>query len=135
LRFFLDNNLSPHLARALNYLCIPDGIDVVHIREKFADHTPDIDWINGLAREGGWAIVTQDRLTKNPLEREALRTSGMVAFILAKQWSNHKHWDKSVQLVRWWPRIMQQADLVTSGAFHVPWGISGKGRLEPIRLK
>lgn len=135
MRFIFDNNLSIYLARAIAALCEPEGVVVSHIREKFPEGTPDVEWIYGLAVEKDWAVVTQDRLTRNPLEKEALRRSGLTAFILVRGWAHHKEWEKAAQLVRWWPRIMEQADLVRGGAaFQVPWRWTGKGRFQQIRL-
>ncbi len=135
MRFIFDNNLSIYLARAIAALCEPESVVVRHIRERFPEDTPDIDWIDALAAEKDWAVVTQDRLTRNPLEKEALRRSGLTAFILVRGWAHHKEWEKAAQLVRWWPRIMEQADLVRGGAaFQVPWRWTGKGRFQQIRL-
>ena len=98
-------------------------------------NTPDVIWIGALATEGDWCIITQDRLTKKSLEKEALRQSGLIAFILAKGWSGLKEWDKAWHLVRWWPRILTQAALVKGGAaFQVPVRFSGKGKFTQIRL-
>ena len=135
MRFFFDNNLSPPLAQAIGALCKPWGIEVVHLREKFAENTHDVEWIDALAQEGGWCIVTGDRLKKNPLEREALRRSGLTAFILTKGWTNLKDWDGAWHLVRWWPQIMKQADLVEGGAaFDVPVKFSGKGKFKQVKM-
>jgi hypothetical protein len=43
LRVFLDNNLSPYLARALNALLEPEGDQVVHLTDRFAADIPDRD--------------------------------------------------------------------------------------------
>ena len=135
MRFLFDNNLSPHLAKAIHVLSEPHGAEVQHIRDKFASNTPDHKWINALAAEGSWCIISQDRLTKNSLEKEALRRSGLTAFILAKGWIDHTEWEKAWHLMRWWPRIMEQADLVTGGAaFEVPFRFSGKGQFKQIKL-
>lgn len=135
MKFLIDNNLSPYLARALAALSSPHDIEVIHLRDKFLKNTPDIEWINALSTEQGWSVVTQDRLIKNPLEKEALRRSGLTAFVLAKGWSAQLEWDKAAQLVRWWPRIIEQASLVRGGAaFQVPWKISGKGQFKQIQL-
>jgi hypothetical protein len=134
-RFFLDNNLSPYLARALNALSEPGGDEVRHIADsRFARNTPDVVWIDALAKEGDWCIVTQDRLTKNPHEKEALRRSGLTTFVLSKGWSSFKEWHKAWLLVRWWPVIIQQAGLVSGGVFEVPVKFSGKGRLKAVKL-
>lgn len=134
MKFLIDNNLSPYLAKAIAALCEPDSVQVQHLRDKFPENTPDVDWIAALATEGDWAIVSQDRLTRKSPEREALRRSGLTAFILAKGWSNLQEWDKAWHLIRWWQRIMQGAGLVSGGAFEVPVVFSGKGMLKQIAL-
>ena len=88
MKFFLDNNLSPKVAKALDAL-FGDEHSVVHLREKFAANTLDVEWISQLAKEGNWAIVSRDRFTKNNnLEKEALRRSGLIVFTLTKSWGN-----------------------------------------------
>lgn len=132
MQVLIDNNLPPALARALNELSdAHEGVPVTHLREKFDATTADTDWIDALAAEGGWIVISQDRLRKSRLEREALRRSGLVFFLLEKSWSNHTFWEKSQNLVRWWPAILDQADRVVDGAaFLVPWQFSGKGKFK-----
>lgn len=135
MRFILDNNLSPALAKALRALCEPENIEVRHLKEKFPQNVSDESWINALADEGNWAVVTQDRLIKNPLEREALRRSGLIAFTLSKSWASQRQWAKAAQLIRWWPRIMEQTGLVEGGAvFEVPWRFGAKGKFRTMKL-
>ena len=134
MRFLVDNNLSIYLARALNALSEPEGAEVHHLADRFRRNTPDPQWIETLAREGDWSIVTQDRLRKNLMEREALRRLGLTTFILASGWSSLTEWHKAWLLVRWWPRILQQADLAEGGVFEVPVKFSGGGRFRPIRI-
>lgn len=134
MKFFFDNNLSPHLAKALDALSEPQGIRVLHLKEKFVANTPDHQWISTLASEGEWAILSHDRFAKNSLEKEALRKSGLVTFILAKGWASLDGWHKAHLLVRWWPVVLQQAELVNSGAFIVPTKFSGKGKLDPVQI-
>lgn len=132
MRVLIDNNLPLALARALHELSDNrEGVPVTHLRDKFAPTTADIDWINALAAEGGWIVISQDRFRKSRLEREALRRSGLVFFLLEKGWINHDFWEKSHNLVRWWPAILGQADRVVDGAaFLVPWQFSGKGKFK-----
>ena len=129
MKFLFDNNLPPSLAQAMAALCEHEDVEVVHLRDRFAENTTDTEWIKALSKEGNWAVISIDRFKKSPLEKEALRRSGLTAFILVKGWSDHKYWEKAAQLVRWWPRIMEQAELVQPGAvFEVPWNFSGKGK-------
>lgn len=134
MKFLLDNNLSPHLAAALNELCRGEsGSSVFHLGQKFARNTPDHEWIPTLSEEGGWAIVSQDGFRKNDLECEALRRAGLAVFVLSRQWSSHRYWDKAQNLVRWWPHIEDYVQRIHGGAaVRVPWRVSG--RFEQIRL-
>lgn len=135
MRFFFDNNLSPHLAKALAALCRPEGVAVEHLRHRFPKNITDVEWIDRLAKEGEWSVITQDRLIRNPLEKEAFRQSGLTAFVLTRAWASHRYWEKAARLVRWWPRIMEQAELIEGGAaFEVPWRFSGKGKFKTLRL-
>lgn len=137
MKFLLDNNLPPALASALHSLTIAQYEEhtVTHLAKKFDRDTSDSDWIDTLAKEGDWSVISQDRFRKGNVEREAVRRSGIVVFCLDKSWSKHKFWDKAQNLIRWWPPIIQQSSLVAGGAaFKVPWRFSGTGRFEQIRL-
>lgn len=135
MRFFIDNNLPPALAQSLHALSEAFGHEVVHKQRKFDRGTPDVIWIGGLGEEGGWTVVTQDRVYRNPLEKEALRRSGLIAFCLRAAGNEQTYWIKSAQLTRWWPRIIEQAELVTGGAvFDVPWQVTGKGKFQQVKI-
>lgn len=58
MRFIFDNNLSIYLAKAIAALCEPEEVVVSHIREKFPEGTPDVEWISRLAVEKDWAVST-----------------------------------------------------------------------------
>ena len=60
MKFMLEHNLSPRLARALNELGKGDGHEVVALRDKFKHDTKDHAWMSALGREGGWAVVSGD---------------------------------------------------------------------------
>ena len=136
MKFFFDNNLSLHLAHGIRELSKGDvATEVIHLTDRFAPNCPDVEWIQALSGEGNWAVISQDRLTKGDLEREALRSSGLIVFALAKAWASQRHWEKAQNLVRWWPAIVDQASRYQGGAaVRVPWRLSGKGKFEQIRL-
>lgn len=137
MKLLLDNNLPPALAQALDALTQAHwdrAHQVVHLRQKFEQNTPDITWINALAAEGDWTVITHDKLDKG-LEREALKRAGLRVFLLDKSWKNYPFWDKSVNLARWWPRVIEMAESIRGGAaFRVRWQFSGKGQFEQIQL-
>lgn len=128
--------MSPHLAHAIGELCKSEltPVEVVHLRDRFPRNIKDHEWIDALASEGGWAIISQDSLRKNDLERSALRRSKLVVFALHGQWGQHRHWEKAQNLVRWWPSIMEHSGKYRGGAaLGVPWRYSG-GSFTQIKI-
>lgn len=100
---------------------------MVHLRDRFAASTPDTQWIQALASEKDWAIVSGDAFRKrNGVERKVMRSSGLSVFVLQNSWANYPYWPKTAQLIHWWPRLVEQANAVRSQAVEVPWRISGK---------
>ncbi len=135
MKFLLDNNLPAPLARALNELSLPHDHTVIHLTEKFAQNTSDITWIQALHQEGGWVIISQDKFNKGDLEKRAIREAGLLVFCLAKHWNRETYWNKAHNLVRWWPKIIQQSELISgSGAFRVPWKYGHAPKFEPVQL-
>jgi len=134
LKVFLDNNLSPYLARALNELLEPEGDQVVHLADRFRADTEDRTWITALAEEGGWVVISADRrIYRNKLEREAWRRSRLIVFFLAPQWQRAGNIETAWRLLRWWPRIRDQAGIVAApAAFELPLAY-GSGRVRVLR--
>jgi hypothetical protein len=135
LNFLLDNNLPPALARALNELTKIEGHSVLPLRDKFPQDTCDAHWISVLSNEGGWAVISQDKFTKGDIEKRAFRECGLPVFCLAKHWGNESYWNKAHNLVRWWPAITIQANLIRGGAaFRVPWKLPAHGKFDQIKI-
>jgi hypothetical protein len=127
-RFLFDNNLPPDLAHAIRELCHleSDVDDVVHLTDRFAPSTPDLEWIPALGAD--WYIVSIDKFSKSRgQEREALRRAGHTVYVLDSQWSKHAFWSKSARLVQWWPHVLEHARLTVGGNYKIPWRhFSGK---------
>ena len=135
--FFFDNNLPPALARAIDCLLrsVEPEHSACHLIDRFEPHTTDLQWIEALSTEPGTVIITQDALYRDKLQKAALRASDLVVFALSKGWASQRFWLKAAQLVRWFPRIIDQANLIRGGAvFSVPWNVSGDGKFEQVKL-
>lgn len=110
MKFLLDNNVSPKLARALHELCADSGHQVYALRDRFAPATPDAEWLAELADQGEWIVVTQDRrIARNPDERETWRRGGLPTFFLTSGWASLEFWPKAEKLVHAWPALLRQA--------------------------
>lgn len=137
MKFFFDNNLSPHMARGIGGMSgiVQDVVEVRHLSDLFPRNTPDVVWIERLNETGPWCILSIDRFKKgHDAEREALRRSGHTVFVLDPQWSKQSYWAQCERLVRWWPQILEQSRLVAAGAFRVPWPHSSSAKFQAIKL-
>lgn len=126
MKFFLDNNLSPKLARAMDALEGEHGDRVVHLREKFLQNETDENWMRALATEQGWYVITCDkRISKNPHEIQAWKESGLVVFFLKYSWLDTGFWNIAWRLIKKWEDIKEFAQKSKPGdGFIIP--VTGK---------
>ena len=126
MRFFFDNCISPRFVRALKILAEVQNYELVHLSEKFSRDTLDKEWIQTLAAEGDWVIVSGDpRITRNKGERKAWIESGLTAFFFGDKWASRSYWNQAEDIVRWWPAIVLEARRA----------LQGRGYLIPLKAK
>lgn len=115
MRFFVDNNLSEHLARGMAEF----GEDVVHLKRFFADDTDDAVWLARIGAEG-WCLITRDdRVRFRPAELTALKEHQVGAFFLGGK--NRNRCELIQQLVKNWPQMKELAGRTRRPfAFRVP---------------
>src|SRR5271157_1547262 len=111
MRFYFDNNLSPHLARAMSELAADEeGDEIVHARERDMDRMTDPEFIDILSREGKWVIVTTDvAMSRSPHLVQALASSGLVSVSLRHGWLELGGRRMASQLLRRWSEIRETA--------------------------
>ena len=109
MRFFVDNNIAPQLARGFN-LFVQGEHEFVHLRDRFAADTPDVEWMKALAKEPDWVILSGDvAISKNPHEVEAWKQAGHVIFFLKSGWTNVSFWIQVEKLAHRFPKIEKLA--------------------------
>lgn len=126
MRFFLDNNLPPRVARALHCLLQPKD-SATHLRERFPADIADVDWLSALAAESDWIILSADTaISRNPHEVAAWKKAGHPTFFLKAAWVHQPPWEFASRLFHLFPDILKYADRARPGdAFFVPFK-SGK---------
>jgi PIN like domain len=109
LRFFIDNNIAPKLARGFNEFVAGEH-EVVHLRDRFEGSTPDVEWMSQLAGESGWVILSGDvAISRNPHEIEAWQQAGHTIFFLKSGWINIEFWQQVQKLARCFPEVIARA--------------------------
>ena len=91
-------------------------------------------WLQELAAEGGWIVISIDQFKKSKAERELLRQHGLTVFVLDPQWAKQPYWEKAgARLVLWWPNILNVAKLTSKTAMRIPCALFSKSTFEQIR--
>ena len=131
MRFFFDNQISYRLAEAIDRLADVDGDQVVALRAKFPQDATDLTWIPQLASERDWIIVSGDcKIRDKPAERKIFFEAKLTTFFLAKGWINAELWEQASLLIRWWPKLREQATLVEAGTvIEIPFRKTGRFKL------
>lgn len=132
MKFFLDSNISPKVARALNHLLGPNH-SAHHLKEQFAPNTPDEVWMNDLGKQSGWVILSGDSaISRNPHEVKAWREAGHPIFFLKHAWMNLDGWEQASKLFHRFPEGLRLAEKAKPGdGFMVP--VRGE-KIEKIKL-
>ena len=116
MKFIFDHCIAKAMSKGLAEFTRDREIEIHHLGELFPANTPDLVWIPRL-RDEGYILVSGDiRITKNPVEREAWREAGFTAFFLDDGWSTRGFWPKVLELVRWWPTVMDTAKTCAPGS-------------------
>jgi hypothetical protein len=114
-RFFIDNNIAPKLARGFNEF-VKGEHEVLHLRDRFPGSAPDVVWMKGLAAESGWVILSGDvAIGRNPHEVAAWKEAGHTIFFLKSGWTNIQFWQQVQKLAKCFPEIMERAQRAKPG--------------------
>ena len=115
MKFFFDNCVSQNLVEALR--CLEKRHDLVHLRDRFPEGTPDPAWIGALGAEGGWIIISGDpRISRGKAERAAWVESGLTAFFCGDAWQNRRLMTQASELLRMWDDIVERAKKAPQGS-------------------
>jgi predicted nuclease of predicted toxin-antitoxin system len=115
MKFFFDNNLSPHLAAGMKAF----GEEVMHLTDQFGQDALDAEWLPYVGNHE-LVLVTRDlSIRRHPLELNALKKHKVAVFCLGGK--NRNRCELIRQLVRNWPRMKELAGNTNRPfAFRIP---------------
>ena len=117
MNFFFDNNLSQHLAKAMNIL-EKEGI-VTHLRDKFEPDAKDEVWLEYVGKNRMIVITRDKQIKRRAAELRAFKKYKVGAFILGGQ--NPGIWQIVKQIINNWLKIKElSSDTRTPFIFKVP---------------
>jgi predicted nuclease of predicted toxin-antitoxin system len=123
--FFFDNHHSPEIVQIL---CHAD-VDAIHLREKFATGTDDVEWIPKVA-EQGWILVTGDhKIARRREEKRVFQEARLITFFLSKTYNNKSRLVRIRWIINQWEKIETEASGASPGdCFEVPF----KGKIKKL---
>ena len=129
MNYLLDENLPPHLTRAIAALHTRDYPDdsILSPWDIGSQGQEDEIWIASLASSGRqWTVVGRDLMRK---EWPLLQNGGLTWFVLNKGWASLPYWELSSKFVKVWPDIVLASQTSPGMVFNVAVG----GRVRPAR--
>ncbi len=113
IKLYIDENLSPFLAKGLHYLEQGNGnqIEVLSIREVFGRSTEDEVWIPEIGKEGG-IVLTQDyNIFRKKSQRLLYEQCNVGLFIIrpSSKRRGYNYWEMVVYVINQWSEMRKLA--------------------------
>lgn len=128
MKFILDENHPPVLARVLEPLAAINDHEAVSVRRLGLEGTKDVDLLHILANPVSKVVlITADKaMSRRRHEVAAIRDTGAVVVIGMKAWNQQPDiLERARMLVWWWPTIVRCAENADRGSFlELPWSSS-----------
>lgn len=129
MKYFLDNDISPHLAAMLR----PLGVDIIALREVMPSNTKDHDFLGDLASKYFVDVFISNNTAQRTtvVEARLLKSSGVTSLYFGPFWSKKKGWAQAKWLINKWEMIDNFATSATRGSCA---DIKENGRMNPFQL-
>jgi hypothetical protein len=133
---YVDENMSPYLAKGLNLLQLPenkklkDPIEIRTINDDFGKSAQDEDWIPEAGKKGA-CIITQDYNIKRIRHQQELCNKFNLGMFYFKPPSKkgYSYWDIVKLLIKTWQEISK---IASTEIKPFAYKISAKGKIEKI---
>lgn len=111
MKFYVDENITPNIARALAILQNPriqESIEVFTIRDEFGTGTPDEVWIPKVAAKDG-IVITQDiDIHRVRHQRELYKQHGLGVVFFKPPKKGYQYWDLVEFYIKRWKVVKEE---------------------------
>lgn len=111
INIYIDENLSPYLAKGLDTLESPlqEGFKVLSIKDVFGTGAKDEEWIPKVGKENG-VVITQDvNIQRLRHQRLLYEEHGVGVFFLSPPSKNgYTYWEMVEQIIKRWKDIKKK---------------------------
>lgn len=131
IQLYIDENISPYLAKGLHILEQGNGkeIEVLSIKDVYGKGALDEDWIPKVGAVGG-IVITQDyNIFRKKQQRELYEKCGVGLFFIKPPSNNgYKYWEMVEQVINRWGEIKKLSNNRRPFAF----SCTAKGKFERL---
>ncbi len=114
MKIFIDENLSPFLARGIHILetHLDDGFEVLSIKDVFGKSdgkgVKDEEWIPQVGEMGG-VVITQDKnIHRTKPQRDLFEEHGIGMFFISPPKNGYTYWQMVEILIKEWKDIKEK---------------------------
>ncbi len=128
---FLDENLSEHVATALNLLCkgyFPD-VNVESTKNAFGKGVADEIIIPGIGKQKGFFITKDIKISRRDAQYELCKEYKLGVFFLHLPKGMNRHWEIVKLLIDKWDEII---DTINKKSRPFGYEVSTRGKLKKI---
>lgn len=121
MKLFVDHNLPPALARGLHELVKPEHL-VVALIDKFGGRhgIADAEWIEALAIEGGWTVLSGDRnIARKKPSRALFLRARLVGFFPVPSVMDLPLTRKAARVLTVWDAMVKTGETVSTGTYEL----------------
>lgn len=120
MKLFVDENLPPALARALDAIFKPEHL-VQHVIDKFGRRgLLDEEWIPALGAEGGWVVLSGDiTIAKKKPSRALFLRSNLVGFFPVETVMKMPLHRQAARVLTAWEDMCEVASRTTRGCYEL----------------
>jgi hypothetical protein len=108
---YTDENISPHLGRALNHIQkgLNPNIQVIVLKDEFGQGLKDHEWIPLLKGQNAYVITQDVNIHRRKHERELYERYEIGVFFLKANSKKHglSYWEQVQAIVKNWESINQ----------------------------
>jgi hypothetical protein len=138
--YFFDNTHPPKFAEIFTMLPPPSCIDgeamknygVISLRKHFEPNTKDPVWIPQVA-EKGWIVISgDDKILRNPVEREIRHRVKLTMVMMPKRYMNSEIYQSLELMIKAWHNIVFAGERSRPGDCY---RVQDNGKVEPFTPK
>lgn len=98
--------------------------EIEHLTDRFPEDALDEVWLPAIAEDKELVVVSADpRITTSKKVKEVWQGTGLTSFFFGGGFSDKRIWTQVLEVVRWWPDIVEHArDAPRGTGYLLPFG-------------